>query len=152
MRSSERIRYLVLALQREGNRSLAAALRPLNLTPSQSEVLRILGDAGPLSLTEVGRLLVCEAGTNPSRLVDKLVRADLVDRREDATDRRLVELTLTARGREMEQAVRQIEEAMYSQIEAGLAGADAESIAAILERMAAGSPSGDALQARIALT
>ena len=73
MRTAERIRYLVLAVQREGNRQLIAGLRPLGITPAQSEALRILGDHAPMTLTDVGRMLVCESGTNPSRIIDRLV-------------------------------------------------------------------------------
>ena len=36
MRTAERFRYLVLAVQREGNRQLIAELRPLGVTPAQA--------------------------------------------------------------------------------------------------------------------
>ena len=80
MRTAERFRYLVLAVQREGNRQLIADLRPLGITPAQSEALRILGDHAPMTLSDVGRMLVCEGGTNPSRIIDRLVDAGLVAR------------------------------------------------------------------------
>lgn len=114
MRRAEKLRWLILAAQREGNRMLATALRPLGLTPSQSEVLRLLGDHAPLTLTGLGELLVCESGTNPSRLVDRTVELGLVDRATpDVGDRRQVILQLTAKGRSLEESVRQIEERMY---------------------------------------
>ena len=46
MRTAEELRYLILAIQREGNRLLAADLRPLGITPSQAEVIRVLADQG----------------------------------------------------------------------------------------------------------
>ena len=143
---------MVLGAQREGNRWLANELRPLGLTPSQAEVLRVLGDAAPLSLSALGELLVCESGTNPSRLVDRLVAVELVERRTLETDRRVVELTLTAEGAALERKVRVIESAMYNDLDG--AGSPAELAAAIeiLERFVAGRPSGDALAARAALT
>jgi hypothetical protein len=49
-----------------------AALRPLGVTPAQAEVLQVLADRQPLTLTGFGELLVCESGTNPSRLIDWL--------------------------------------------------------------------------------
>ena len=98
MRQAERIRYLALAVQREGNRRLTADLKPLGLTTAKSEVLRILGDHAPMTLTALGRMLVCESGTNPSRLVDKLVEAGLVQRVTSDVDRRRVTLTLTDEG------------------------------------------------------
>jgi DNA-binding MarR family transcriptional regulator len=151
MRTAEQLRYLVLGAQREGNRWLATELRPLGLTPSQAEVLRVLGDAAPLSLSALGELLVCESGTNPSRLVDRLVAVGLVERRTLESDRRAVELTLTAEGTLREREVRAIESTMYADLDR--AGSPAELAAAIeiLERFVAGRPSGDALAARAAL-
>jgi DNA-binding MarR family transcriptional regulator len=150
MRTAEHLRYVVLGAQREGNRWLANELRPLGLTPSQAEVLRVLADAAPLSLSALGELLLCESGNNPSRLVDRLVAVGLVERRTLETDRRAVVLTLTAEGAKLERDVRSIEETMYADLDR--AGSRAELAAAIeiLERFVAGRPSGNALAARIA--
>src|SRR5689334_9636120 len=57
------LRYLILAAQREGSRRLAAALRELDLTPAQAEVLDVLTGREPITLAALGRLLVCEAGS-----------------------------------------------------------------------------------------
>ena len=83
MRTAEELRYLVLAAELEGKRQLAHQLRPFGLTPSQAEVLRVLADHGPLSLNGLGSLLVCESGSNPSRLIDRIVARGLVDSRSD---------------------------------------------------------------------
>ena len=150
MRRAEQLRWLALAAQREGNRSLATALRPLGLTPAQSEVLRLLGDHAPLTLTGVGELLVCESGTNPSRLVDRTVELGLVDRATpDAGDRRQVILQLTAKGHSLEKQVRGIEEAMYAGLDGIGTDAELATVIAVLERVVAGHPSGDAIAARV---
>src|SRR6266581_8813282 len=112
MQPIEELRYLILAAQREGNRFLAKALRPLRLTPSQAEVLRVLQEHEPLSLIALGDLLVCESGS-PSRLVNGLVEADLVKRVPSATNGRMVTLTLTAKGEEMATRVGAVETALY---------------------------------------
>jgi MarR family transcriptional regulator, organic hydroperoxide resistance regulator len=52
-----------------------------------------------LTLSGLGELLVCESGTNPSRLVDRLVIQGLVERTRSATDGREVLLQLTSTGR-----------------------------------------------------
>lgn len=151
MRRAEKLRWLALAAQREGNRSLAAALRPLGLTPAQSEVLRLLGDYAPLSLTGLGELLVCESGTNPSRLVDRTVELGLVSRTTpDAGDRRQVILRLTAKGQLLEEQVRGIEEGMYAGLDGIGTDAELATVIAVLERVVAGHPSGDAIAARVA--
>ncbi len=150
MRQAELVRYLVLAAQREGSRRLTQELRAIRLTPSQSEVLRILGDHGPLSLTGLGELLVCESGSNPSRLVDRLVGAGLVERVVAAEDRRQVTLSLTYAGREMEAAVRAVEERLYVDLDAVSVGVDLQPVIQVLRLLSAGEPAGDALEKRIA--
>ena len=56
------------------------------MDPAQPEVLRILGDHAPLSLSGLGGLLVSESGTNPSKLVDRLVSVGLITRAVDDAD------------------------------------------------------------------
>lgn len=148
MRNAELIRYLVLAAQREGNLRLTRELRPLGVTPSQAEVIRVLADHEPLTLTGLGRLLICESGTNPSRLVDRLTDAGLVDRVTDPSDRRSVTLSLTPAGREVDAGIRLIEDRLYADIDANTAGIDLDTVFGLLQRLSAGQPSGDALEAR----
>lgn len=148
MRQAELIRYLVLAAQREGNRRLTRELRGLGLTPSQAEVLRVLGDREPLSLSGLGELLVCESGTNPSRLVDRLVGAGLVERATAADDRRHVTLALTEAGRAAERAVRAVEDRLYAELDAAAEGLDPRPAVELLRRLSAGEPAGEALGRR----
>ena len=67
MQPVEELRYLILAAQREAYRQLADRLRPLGLTPSQAEVLTVLAQREPLSLVDLGELLVCETGSPSPR-------------------------------------------------------------------------------------
>ncbi|MEU4339817.1 MarR family transcriptional regulator [Nocardia sp. NPDC023852] len=117
MRPAEELRYLTLAIQREGNRILSADLRPLGLTPSQAEVLRVLTDHQPLTLAGLGELLVCETGGSPSRLVDRLVTSGLIKREAALDDRRRITLTLTAEGEQLSSKVAEIEERLYRTID-----------------------------------
>jgi MarR family transcriptional regulator, organic hydroperoxide resistance regulator len=94
----------VKAGQRELERRQNEAMRPLGLTAAQADALLVIGQAGPLSLNELGDLLIAEAG-HPSRLVDRLVEADLVQRRPAPDDRRRVELSLTPRGRRLQKRI-----------------------------------------------
>jgi DNA-binding MarR family transcriptional regulator len=151
MRTAEELRYLVLAAELEGKRQLAHQLRPLGLTPSQAEVLRVLDAHAPLSLNGLGSLLVCESGSSPSRLVDRIVARGLVDRRPGTTDGRAVELTLTSEGERLAREVMAIEAAMYATIDA-LAGPDIGVSLEFLRAFVDGSPSGQALARRIALS
>ncbi len=143
----EELRYLILAAQREGNRTLTEALRPLDLTPSQAEVLRVLQEHQPLSLIALGDLLVCETGS-PSRLVNGLVEAGLVERLVSTTNRRMVTLTLTPKGQEKVDQVRDVEEAMYQMIMSVLAGMPLSDITTLLWHFVEGRPAGEALARR----
>ena len=69
----------VKAIQRELERQTNDVMRPLGLTGAQADALAVIGQAGPLSLQQLGDLLIAESG-HPSRLVDRLVGAGLVNR------------------------------------------------------------------------
>jgi len=96
----------IKAAQRELERWMNDAVRPLGITAAQADALAVIALAEPVSLKELGDLLIAEAG-HPSRLVDRLVEADLVDRQADADDRRRIELSLTPKGRRLAARVEQ---------------------------------------------
>ena len=98
--------FAIKATQRELERRMNDAVRPLGLTAAQADALVVIGAAGPLSLKELGDLLIAESG-HPSRLVDRLVEAGLVARSAAPDDRRRHELSLTAEGRRLERRVQE---------------------------------------------
>jgi MarR family transcriptional regulator, organic hydroperoxide resistance regulator len=144
----EELRYLILAAQREGNRLFADALYPLHLTPSQAEVLRVLQDHAPLSLIALGDLLVCETGS-PSRLVQGLVEAGLIERMPSTTDKRMIILTLTDAGREKAEKVGAIESQFYEANADLVRDAPLPEMLGLLWRFVEGKPAGMALARRI---
>ena len=148
MKTSEELRYAILALQREGNRSLIGALRPLGVTPAQAEVIRVLDEYEPLTLAGLGELLICENGTGPSRLVDRLVAQGAVLRTAGKQDRRSVTLVLTPAGRALSASIAQVEAALYDAIEAVTAGQPVAEMLALARTMLAGSDAGAALARR----
>ncbi len=147
MEPIEELRYLMLAVQREGSRTLTEALRPLDLTPAQGEVLRVLQEFQPLSLIELGDLLVCESGS-PSRLVNGMVEAGLIERVTSTVNRRKVTLTLTEKGLEKAESVREVEQKMYQATTTLLGDIALPEMLAILWRFIQGRPAGDALARR----
>ena len=148
MRIAEELRYLILAIQREGNRLLAAELRPLGVTPSQAEVLRVLSDYGPLTLSALGDLLVCETGNSPSRLVDRLVAQGLVQRDVDAADRRFITVALTRDGKRLARRVATVEQRLYSTIDGHVAGQPVKEALKTLRALAGAFPAGEAVVRR----
>jgi MarR family transcriptional regulator, organic hydroperoxide resistance regulator len=147
MQPVEELRYLILAVQREGNRTLTEALRPLDLTPSQAEVLRVLQESQPLSLIALGDLLICETGS-PSRLVNGMVETGLIERLPSTANKRMVTLTLTEKGQKRAQQVRAVEEEMYQMSTSVLAGVSLPDINALLWRFIEGRTAGESLARR----
>ena len=150
VRTAEQVRYLILAAQREGNRLLLAYLSQIDLTPAQSEALRIIADHGPLALKELGDMLVCDSGTSPSRIVDRLVAAGLVQRDAGERDRRQIRLTVTPAGKERAAQVRNIEDQLYDAIDGALSADDTQTLVRALRALTQDSPAGLALQKRLA--
>ena len=91
---------IVKAAQRELERRINAAMAPLGITAAQADALVVIGQAQPLALKDLGELLIAEAG-HPSRLVDRLVEAGLVERRAIEGDRRSHALHLTGKGQDL---------------------------------------------------
>ncbi|QHC74752.1 MarR family transcriptional regulator [Rathayibacter sp. VKM Ac-2805] len=143
------LRYLVLAAQREGNRALNRQLSGLGLTASQFEIVLVLSQYGPITLRELGELIVCETAS-PSRIVDTLVRRGLVERSAHASDRRAVALQLTDEGRELVPQLREIDRAMDDGARAMLDGHEMKGLVSALRTYLDGTESGDVLERRFA--
>ncbi|MEU2349129.1 MarR family transcriptional regulator [Modestobacter sp. NPDC049651] len=77
--------------------SVRAADQVGDLTPVQLRALTVVRQLGPLNLVQLTEALGVTVSTT-SRLVDRLVAADLVDRRPSEVTRREISLTLTAHG------------------------------------------------------
>jgi DNA-binding MarR family transcriptional regulator len=96
---------LQIAVLRASNRLMeefTGLLKPLDLSPAQYNVLRILRGAGPEGATcgeVIDRLI--QRDPDVTRLLDRLERRDLIDRGRDSRDRRIVRTRITARGLEM---------------------------------------------------
>ena len=148
MQSADLIRYLILAIQREGNQALTQGLEPLEVTPSQAEVLRILADHGPQPLLGVGRLLVCEPGS-PSRLVKTLAARRLVTCKRDRVDRRSLVISLTAEGERISREVRKVEARLHAMIDHLLPAEKGAELIALLWRLLGNGPHSAALQNRL---
>lgn len=108
MNDADLLRYLINSVQKEGQKKYAELLSPLDITPNQSEVLQILAKNEPLSLKELGNLLICES-KSPSRLVQRLVENNLIYKSQSIEDNRKSVLHLTLKGRQLIPAINEKE-------------------------------------------
>ena len=135
------------ALQRELERGSNELTKPLGLTAPQADALVVIGQAQPVALKDLGRLLIAEAG-HPSRLVDRLVEAGLVERRAAEDDRRRLELELTPAGRRL---ARRVEKARQDLFDASRPHVDEKRVAAataLLRQLLEGTPAGELIARR----
>jgi DNA-binding MarR family transcriptional regulator len=70
----------------------------VNITALHFEIMMLLEDEGVLHLAEIGeRLFIAKA--HMTQLVNKLVELKLVERTLDSSDRRIINISLTAQGK-----------------------------------------------------
>ena len=100
MNKIEELRYLIKAIDKEGEAYYSQLLAPLSITPNQNEVLKILDVKNGLSIKEIGQLLIC-GSDSPSRVIQRLIDKDLVVKVSDENDERKVNVILTPTGKKL---------------------------------------------------
>lgn len=76
-------------------------LKPFKLSSQQFNILRILrGNGSWMSMNDIKGVMI-EKAPNATRLSDKLLEKELVDRKRSESDRRIVYLKITKQGLEM---------------------------------------------------
>jgi MarR family transcriptional regulator, organic hydroperoxide resistance regulator len=137
----------IKAIQRELERGANELMRPLGLTGPQADALVVIGQAQPVALKDLGGLLIAEAG-HPSRLVDRLVAAGLVERRAAKDDRRRVELSLTPAGRRLAKRVTDTRAALFAAGHEAVNARELASTLRLLHEFLKDSPLGELIERR----
>ena len=107
--AAEEIAHLVSELGRRLAAHVVAKASELDLTAPQAALIRSL-DA-PLAMRDVAARLHCDA-SNVTGIVDRLESRGLLERRVRPDDRRVKELVLTPKGRQVQQQVGAIAESL----------------------------------------
>lgn len=115
----EEFRYLILALQRQGNRQLNKLFSEVGLTNSQAEAIEIIGEYGPMSTREVGKYLICEPGS-PSRLLSALATKGFTMTSQSTADKRVTLHALTPKGREMLTRIGELKKSFHGELASSL--------------------------------
>jgi DNA-binding MarR family transcriptional regulator len=144
---AERLRYYILAAQRLGQRQLNEFMKTIELTVSQSEVIRVLEQWQPISLKDLGSLLICETGS-PSRLIERMVEDGLVDKVVNPSDARFVWLQLTEKGMSKAKQIMEFEEKLYVDLESLVSNDEMTSVSSALEKMLSHFPVAETLRKR----
>ncbi len=100
------------------------ALKPFGITEPQYNVLRILDEleGQPATVQHIQGQMV-KRSSNVTRIIDKLLEKDLVNREQDADNRRKVAILLTERGKTLletlDEAVERTHDPTYANVSHG---------------------------------
>lgn len=112
------------------------AFKPYGVSPQQYNVLRILKGQHPNAITvnQVAERML-DKNSNASRLVDKLVIKDLVERETCEKDRRQMDVAITNKGLKLLDNMENNLEHVDELIAKSISKKDAEQINAILDKI-----------------
>ncbi len=117
--------------------SMNASLKPFGLTMQQFNILRILRGKAPepATIRELTEKMI-DKMSNASRLVERLRRKGLVDRRPCTTDRRRVEVRITPEGmRLLGEASKRVEADIIQQLSRCLTEDEATLLNELLDQL-----------------
>jgi MarR family transcriptional regulator, 2-MHQ and catechol-resistance regulon repressor len=118
---------------------LATNLASLGLTAGQLGVMEALMHLGPLSQGELGRKLL-RSGGNVTTVIDNLERRNLVARRRNSEDRRVVTVDLTKVGRRLIEKVFPVHARAVAQAMETLTVAEQEELGRLCRKLGRGAP------------
>ncbi len=110
-------------------------LGPHGITVAQSYTIMSLPRDGDLAMNALSQALGV-AGSTATRMVDQLVRKQLVTRRQDPEDRRVVRVSLTGRGRELRQDLEKATDSCFASAFADVPEGERPSTLQVLESVA----------------
>jgi DNA-binding MarR family transcriptional regulator len=100
-RIEECISFLLGKAYQQVNQASKRQLASYGVTPAQYALLKVLAECDGQTGSELGDRLVLDSATITG-LLDRLERAGLLERRADATDRRVHRIFVTVQGRELQ--------------------------------------------------
>lgn len=139
MNKIEELRYLIEAVNKEGEEAYKKMLAPLDITPNQNEVLKILSVCDGLSVSGIGDLLIC-GSDSPSRVIQRLINKEFVKKESDKKDTRKSIISITNKGKDILKESTKIEDAFNQTIQETIEKEiDVDLLIAILSKQVEGS-------------
>jgi DNA-binding MarR family transcriptional regulator len=115
------------------------ALRPLDLTSQQIGVILMLASGRARTSLELSREMSYDSGSM-TRMLDRLEKKGFVSRARSEADRRIVELSLTERGRDAAARLPAIGAAVLNEQLHGFTRAELDLLVAMLARIIGNTP------------
>ena len=122
-----------LRLANQRHLEIFSAAMP-DLTPRQFAVLVKLSEEGTLSQNHLGRLVAMDAATTKG-VVERLLRKGLIEALPSPTDRRRVEISLTAAGRAFLDRARPVAARISDRTARKLSARELDRLLALLDKL-----------------
>lgn len=115
---------------------LKGYLEDYDLSHQQFNVLRILNGSHPQPLsTQEIRNRMLDKASDASRIVDRLIAKELLMKKGCDKDKRLVDVTITDKGKELVQGLIEKEDTMIMQVMGNLTEADVKKLNDLLDKI-----------------
>ena len=136
MEADDRIIYSITEVQRLLMAHLKDRLSAegLSITVVQAGLLFLLSQRDGRTMTELSRLLFTE-NSSMTRLVDRMEKAGLVQRRTDPQDRRTLIISITEAGRKQSVAAKKFVKGLNEEIKTSLSTEELEIFKKVLGRL-----------------
>lgn len=113
---------------------IEGALRTLDIDIPTWRVLMILGEESPRSIGQIAKSAVIHLSTM-MRIIERMMKAGLVERAPNASDGRVTDVILTDHGREKLAAARVLTAPLYRQVIRGFSQSDFTRLLDLLNRL-----------------
>ena len=134
--ANERHRFVVNLVYTAGwIRNLSTEyLKPFGISSQQFNILRILRGANAwVAMNDVKDLMI-EKAPNATRLADKLLDKNLIERKRSSSDRRVVSVHITKNGLEMLKEIDENESEIKVAMNERISDADAKQMSGVLDK------------------
>ncbi len=109
-------------------------LKPFDVSPQQYNILRILKGIGDWTTMSEVKDGLMEKSPNATRLVDKLLKKRLIERRASAKDRRVVRVRISETGLKLFEEINQKESVIQKALNNNISARDANYVSSILDK------------------
>ncbi|WP_019038521.1 MarR family winged helix-turn-helix transcriptional regulator [Psychroflexus tropicus] len=115
---------------------IARVLKPFDITPQQFNVLRILkGRQGEACSLQTIQDRMISKMSNTTRLVDKLIKKEFVERTQCESNRRKVDIVITAKGLEALKEISRVVDQSEARMTDQLTTSELENLNALLNKL-----------------
>ena len=135
--SNERHRFITNVVYTSGwvTNLSTEALKPFGISNQQFNILRILRGASDwVAMTDVKGLMI-EKSPNATRLADKMLHKNLIERKRSTTDRRVVYIRITKVGLDLLVAIDNTDNKIMAALKNNITEKEAKQVSSILDKL-----------------